>query len=280
MEDVEEVSHYIAAMNLGLGKLREEYPISLRLIKEMHATLLRGGRGSKKQPGEFRHSQNWIGGTRPGNATFVPPPHEKLAELLGNLEHYINDSYGTVPALLKAAIAHVQFETIHPFLDGNGRIGRLLITLILCKEGLLSQPVLYLSLYLKKHRTYYYELLNEVRHQGAWEKWITFFLEGLIETAQEATKNAKTIADLFAADKAKIATLKRAAPNALRVFEYLQARILCQIPQAAAALELTQPTITSALANLEELGIVKEVSGRKKDRLFCYEGYRGLISPT
>lgn len=277
IDDVEEVSHYIAAMRHGLARMHKGFPLSLRLIAEMHAILLRGGRGHTKQPGEFRRSQNWIGGTRPGNAAFVPPPPEKVMECLGNLELYMHDHYGKTPTLLKAAIAHVQFETIHPFLDGNGRIGRLLITLLLCSEGVLREPVLYLSLYFKKHRKVYYELLNRVRTEGVWEEWVEYFLEGVLETANEANESAKKILGLFAKDQQRISTLKRAAPSALKVFEYLQQKVMGSIPHMAEALKLSQPTITVSLHNLEKLGIVKEVSGKKKDRLFVYAGYLKLL---
>jgi Fic family protein len=277
VNDVEEVSHYIAAMQHGLKRMEKGFPLSLRLIGEMHAILLRGGRGHTKQPGEFRRSQNWIGGTRPGNAVFVPPPAEKMMECLGNLELYMHDHFGKTPTLLKAAIVHVQFETIHPFLDGNGRIGRLLITLLLCSEGVLTQPVLYLSLYFKRHRKVYYDLLNRVRTEGVWEKWIEYFLEGVIETANEATEGAKTILELFAKDTKRIGALKRAAPSALKVFEYLQQKVMGSIPQMAESLELSQPTVTASLKNLENLDIVKEVSGRKKDRVFVYAEYLKIL---
>lgn len=277
VRDAEEVSHYIAAMQHGLKRIDKGFPLSLRLLTEMHAILLRGGRGHTKQPGEFRRSQNWIGGTRPGNAVFVPPPAEKVMECLGNLELYIHDHYGKTHMLLKAAIAHVQFETIHPFLDGNGRMGRLLITLLLCAEGILSQPVLYLSLYFKKHRVAYYDLLNRVRSEGKWEEWIEFFLEGVLETANEATQDAKTILNLFTKDTQRISALKRAAPSALKVYGHLQHKVLGSIPQMAETLKLSQPTVTSSLKKLEKLGIVKEISGKKKDRLFVYGEYLNVL---
>ncbi|MFZ4542312.1 MAG: Fic family protein [Rickettsiales bacterium] len=278
VDDVEEVSRYIAAMQYGLKKIREGYPISLRLVKELQSMLLRGGRGSKKSPGEFRRSQNWIGGTRPGNAIFVPPPPEKLMECMGNWELYINDEFGKVPTLLKAAISHVQFETIHPFLDGNGRTGRLLIALILCAEGMLPEPVLYLSLHFKKHRKTYYELLNRVREDKAgWEVWTEFFLTGLIEAGREAMTSARQITALFADDLAKIKTLKRASPNALKAFEYLQRRALVSIPNLAKAMKVSQPTATAVLHKLAELGIVAEVSGKKRDRMFAYQAYLDIL---
>lgn len=277
-EDVEEVSHYVAGLQHGITRMQDGFPLSLRLIKEIHAILLRGGRGSTKQPGEFRRSQNWIGGTRPGNAAFVPPPPDHLADALGNLELYLHDHYGKTPTLLKAAIAHVQFETIHPFLDGNGRLGRLLITLLLCVEGILHEPVLYLSLYLKKHRSHYYDLLNRVRTEGAWEEWVIFFLEGVIETASESLDTTKQISALFSQDKQKIEQLKRPKESALKVFSYLQEKAICRIPQAAKALEVSQPTITASLKHLQDLGIVSQLTEKKRDRMFGYTAYIDLLS--
>jgi Fic family protein len=277
VDDVEEVSHYVAGLQHGLKRMHEELPLSLRLMKEIHAILLRGGRGSSKQPGEFRSSQNWIGGTRPGNAAFVPPPPDQLMDCLGNLELYLHDHYGKIPTLLKAAIAHVQFETIHPFLDGNGRLGRLLITLLLCAEDILQEPVLYLSLYLKKHRSHYYDLLNRVRTEGVWEEWVIFFLEGVIETANEALKTTKEISALFTKDKATIEQLKRPKESALKVFHYLQTKAICSIPQTSEALSLSQPTVTASLKHLEKLGIVKPLTEKKRDRLFGYSAYLELL---
>lgn len=278
IDDVEEVSHYVASLQHGIQRMEKDLPLSLRLLKEMHAILLRGGRGSSKQPGEFRQSQNWIGGTRPGNAAFVPPPPDKLIDILSNLEFYLHDNYGKTPTLLKAAIAHVQFETIHPFLDGNGRLGRLLITLLLCAEGMLKEPVLYLSLYLKKHRSYYYDLLNRVRTEGAWEEWVTFFLEGVIETSKEALDTTKQINDLFLQDKEKIEKLKRPKESALKMFAYLQEKAICSVPQAAKALDVSQPTIMASIKHLEKLGIVNPLTDKKRDRLFGYTAYLEILS--
>jgi len=279
IDDIEEVVHYIAAMNHGLNRMANDFPLSLRLIKEIHAILLCGGRGSNKQPGEFRSSQNWIGGTRPGNAAFVPPPPDKVTECMGNLEFYLHDKYGKFPTLIKAAISHVQFETIHPFLDGNGRTGRLLITFLLCAEGLLQKPALYLSLYFKKHRKTYYELLNRTRDDATgWEAWVEFFLEGVTETAEETIISTKRIVALFDEDRTKIKTLKRAMPGVLKAFEYLQRKALVTIPNLAHAMKVSQPTATAALKNLAELGIVKEVSGKKRDKLFSYEAYLNIIA--
>lgn len=199
--DVVEVSNYVAAMEHGLKRIQGGFPLSLRLICEMHEILLNRGRGSSKQPGEFRRSQNWIGGTRPGNAKFVPPPPERLMDLLGALEKFLHDETVKLPVLVKAALAHHQFETIHPFLDGNGRLGRLLITFILCVERIMREPMLYLSLYFKMHRQVYYDHLQLVRDTGDWEEWIKFFLKGVTETANQAVETAKMILKIFTEDR-------------------------------------------------------------------------------
>ena len=209
IEDVEEVSQYVAAVNYGLKRIAEGFPMSLRLIKEIHEILLSTGRGSRQSPGEFRRSQNWIGGTRPGNARFVPPPPENILDLLSDLEKFLNDIPERTPTLIKAALSHVQFETIHPFLDGNGRLGRLLISLILCAENAIQEPTLYLSLYFKRHREIYYELLQTVRTEGKWEEWLEFFLEGVQITAEEAVTSASKILLVFTEDRRKIEGLGR-----------------------------------------------------------------------
>ena len=212
LDDVQEVSNYVAAMNHGLRRLRRDgFPLSLRLIKEIHAVLMAKGRGSRQAPGEFRSSQNWISGTRPGNAMYVPPPWERVQNCMGNLEDFLHDRPRKTPVLIKAALAHVQFETIHPFLDGNGRLGRLLITLILCAQGTLQEPLLYLSLYFKQNRQVYYDLLQDVRLKGNWVGWLRFFLEGVRDTARQAGETAKTILALFDKDRRKIETLGRRA---------------------------------------------------------------------
>lgn len=278
INDVEEVSNYVAAMNHGLARLREGFPLSLRLIREIHAILLRGGRGANKEPGEFRRSQNWLGGTRPGNAAFVPPPPERLMECLGALEVFLHDTKEPLPILVKAALAHVQFETIHPFLDGNGRLGRLLITFLLCAEGVLSEPLLYLSLYFKTHRARYYELLQKVRTEGAWEEWLTFFLEGVDETARQASDAATRILALFRDDRNCIAAIGRGAASALRVHEYLQSRPMLSIPAAAQTLGISAPTVAASVRHLEELGIVRESTGRQRGRMFLYRLYLEILS--
>lgn len=277
-DDVKEVSNYVAAMDHGLNRLKGGFPLSLRLLREIHAILLRGGRGGHLEPGEFRRSQNWIGGTRPGNAVFVPPPPERVMECLGALETFLHDENVRLPTLAKAAIAHVQFETIHPFLDGNGRLGRLLITFLLCVDRALSEPILYLSLYFKSHRERYYELLQRVRTEGVWEDWLEFFLEGVAETAKQASETATRILDLFRRDRDRINTLGRATANTLRVHEHLQKVLVLSIAATANALDLSEPTVRAAVSHLLELGIVRETTGRQRGRRFVYSRYLDILS--
>ena len=278
MDDVVEVSNYVAALNHGLERLRDGFPLSLRLIREIHAILLREGRGREKMPGEFRTSQNWIGGTRPGNAVYVPPPPNQLMDCMGALEKFLHDDPVRMPTLLKAGLAHVQFETIHPFLDGNGRVGRLLITLLLCEEKALTDPILYLSLYFKTHRQAYYDLLQQVRTEGAWEAWLRFFLRGVQETSNQATEAARAILELFKRDRATIdEKLGRAADSALRVHELLQRRPLLNTGQAVKQLSLTRPTILSALERLQALGIVRELTGKQRYRVYVYDRYFSIL---
>jgi Fic family protein len=278
IDDVEEVSNYVAAMQHGLRRIKGGFPLSLRLIREIHAMLLRGGRGANKTPGEFRRSQNWIGGSRPGNASFVPPPPEQMMECLDLFEHFLHDEKHKLPVLVEAGLIHVQFETIHPFLDGNGRLGRLLITLILCAKGILREPLLYLSLYFKTHRQRYYDLLQRVRTQGIWEEWIEFFLEGTEITARQAADTAVQILHLFEADRKKIRATGRKAASSLAVHEYLQAHPLTKIGPAARDLKLSIPTVTSALETLTKLKIAKESTGKRRDRLFAYPRYLHILS--
>jgi Fic family protein len=277
LDDVEEVSRYVAAMNHGIKRLKE-LPISLRLIKEIHAVLLATGRGSQQEPGEFRRSQNWVGGTRPGNATFVPPPPEHLIECLGALEKFLHNEPVKTPLLIKAALAHVQFETIHPFLDGNGRLGRLLITLLLCAENALREPLLYLSLYFKEHRERYYNLLRSVRLTGNWEVWLQFFLNGVVETSNQAAQTAKSLMALAAADEKRVQEIGKAAGSALRVHRLLQRQPIMSIVGASEELKLSVPTITAALQHLERLGIVRETTGRKYGRLYSYDAYLNVLN--
>lgn len=275
IDDVEEVSQYVAAINHGMQRIQEGFPLSLRLLREMHGILMASGRGSDKLPGEFRRSQNWIGGTRPGNAFFVPPPPENLMDCLDNLEKYLHAH--NIPPLIKAGVSHVQFETIHPFLDGNGRLGRLLIPFILMMEGVISSPALYLSLYLKTNRADYYRHLQEVREMGAWEPWLDFFLTGIVVSAQQGYETARQIVRLFHEDKARISTLKRARASALEVYGYFQTHPITSITKASNDLKLSFPTVTASINHLEGLGIVAELTGKQRDRLFVYQGYLDLL---
>jgi Fic family protein len=278
IDDVEEVSNYVAAMQHGLRRIKRGFPLSLRLIREIHAILLRGGRGAKKTPGEFRRSQNWIGGSRPRNAAFVPPPPERMMECLDRFEHFFHDEQHKLPVLVEAGLIHVQFETIHPFLDGNGRLGRLLITLLLCAKGVLRAPLLYLSLYFKTHRQRYYDLLQRIRTEGVWEEWIEFFLQGTETTARQAADTAVQILHLFESDRKKIRAMGRKATSSLAVHEYLQAHPLTKIGPAAKDLKLSIPTVTSALETLTKLRIAKESTGKRRDRLFAYPRYLHILS--
>lgn len=278
VDDVTEVSNYVAALDHGLRRMREGFPISNRLLREMHAILLRSGRGSAKQPGEFRRSQNWIGGTRPGNAAFVPPPPERVEELMAALERFLHGEPSEVPPLLKAGMAHVQFETIHPFLDGNGRVGRLLIALLLVHDGVLREPLLYLSLYFKQHRRAYYELLDGVRERGGWEAWLRFFAEGVRETAEGAVATARRLSDLFARDLERVHAAGRAAGSAARILPAFRERPLWTIARLKEATRLSVPTVTRALAALEKLGIVRETTGRRRGRVFSYDANLKILA--
>lgn len=278
IDDVVEVSNYVAALEHGLARLREGFPLCNRLLREMHAVLLQRGRGSDKAPGEFRRTQNWIGGTRPGNARFVPPSPARVAECMGELERFLHDEHTPYPGLVKAALAHVQFETIHPFLDGNGRIGRLLIAFILHHEGLLSRPLLYLSLYFKQHRAEYYRLLDLVRFEGEWEAWLDFFLEGVAQTAGSAVSTAKRLLALFQQDAQAIERSGRGASTALRVFQVLRERPLVTLKYVCERTGLSFPAVAKAMDNLAHLGIVSETTGRKRDRVFAYRQYVAILN--
>lgn len=276
-DDVVEVSNYVAALEHGLQRLQEGFPLSNRLLREIHAKLLARGRGANQQPGEFRRSLNWIGGTRPGNAQYVPPPPQEVEACMAALERFLHaaDAPG---ALLKAALAHVQFETIHPFLDGNGRVGRLLIALILHHDGVLRKPLLYLSLYFKQHRAEYYRLLDAVRLTGDWEAWLDFVLEGIEQTATGAVTTAHRLLALFHDDAVRVQSLGRAAPNALRVFDALRRRPLARIDALAAEIGIAYPTAARAIEALEGLGIVREITGRKRARVFAYGAYVAILN--
>jgi len=278
LDDVREVSNYVAALDHGLRLLEEGLPLSLRLFREIHGVLLTKGRGSNQTPGEFRRSQNWIGGTRPGNAAFVPPPAEEVLECMSKLELFLHDQPEPTPVLLKAALAHVQFETIHPFLDGNGRLGRLLIALLLCEQKVLREPMLYLSLYFKTHRQYYYELLNNVRMTGDWEAWLDFFVEAVIVTATQAVEAAQQLLDLSNQDRDKISGLGRAAASTLQVHRALMEHPIATSGSLVEKTGITPATVNKALGHLEQLGIVKELTAQKRNRLFSYAGYIEIMS--
>ena len=278
LDDVREVSNYVAALNHGLSLLGQGFPISLRMFRDIHGMLLDKGRGSNQAPGEFRRSQNWIGGTRPGNAAFVPPPAEEVLECMGKLELFLHDHPNPTPVLLKAALAHVQFETIHPFLDGNGRLGRLLITLLLCEQKVLREPMLYLSLYFKTHRQHYYELLNNVRLTGEWEAWLDFFAEAIIATATQAVETAQQLLDLSNQDRDKIHGLGRAATSTLQVHRALMEHPIATSGSLVKRTGFTPATVNKALAHLEQLGVVKELTARKRNRLFSYAGYIEILN--
>lgn len=278
VDDVQEVSNYVAALDHGLKRLREGFPLSLRLIKEIHAILMSGVRGGTKEPGEFRRSQNWIGGSRPGIARFVPPPPDELMNCLGALEKFIFNDPVQTPALIKAALTHVQFETIHPFLDVNGRLGRLLITFLLCAEGVLQEPMLYLSLYFKEHRSEYYDHLQSVRCQGDWESWLAFFFEGVKQTAEQAVSAAKRLRTLFATDQERISKVGRASGNMHRAHQVMQMRPIISVVNLAAKLDLAFNTTQQLLQRLQTLGIVREITGGKYGRLYAYDAYLSILS--
>jgi Fic family protein len=275
-EDVTTVSNHVKALTHGIDRLRNGFALSLRLLREIHRILLEGTRGEFCLPGEFRRSQNWIGGSRPGNAFFVPPAPDDMLDALDNFEKYLHDE--TAPVLIRAGVAHLQFETIHPFLDGNGRMGRLLISLMLCNFGLLDEPVLYLSLYFKENRKEYYALLNQVREHGNWEDWLKFFLNGVASVADDAVDVIRAINALFAECKTKINALGRSRFSCLQVLEYAK-----KIPQVSAdviakELKLSAPTIRVALKTLESIGIFKEISGKKRDKIYVFRCYLDLLS--
>jgi len=278
LDDVQEVSNYVAALNHGLKRIEEGFPLSLRLLREIHEVLLSKGRGNDRGPGEFRRSQNWIGGTRPGNALFVPPPAEQVQECMGKLELFLHDQPERTPVLLKAALSHVQFETIHPFLDGNGRLGRLLITLLLCSERVLKEPMLYLSLYFKTYRQQYYDLLNQVRLNGDWEVWLDFFAEAVFDTATQAVDTAKKLMELASEDREKINKLGRVSGSAHQVHRALLERPIASPNWLKEKTQLSPATVSSCLVHLKRAGIVKELTGRKRNRLYGYSRYTEVMN--
>ncbi len=276
--DVKEVSNYVRAMQYGLKRLNDGFPLSLRLVKEIHKILLEDARGGDKEPGEFRRSQNWIGGTRPGNALYVPPPFQEVLPAMGALEKFLHGDPEKTPALLKAGFVHAQFESIHPFLDGNGRLGRLLITFILCVEKALAEPLLYLSLYFKEHRKVYYETLQRVRTEGDWEGWLEFFLTGIETVAGEAESTAKKLFSMFEVHRRQIQKLGKAASTALRVHDFLKKHAIVSLPVVSKELELSFPAVNKAVLNLQKIGLVKEFTGKRRHRLFSYEGYLSILT--
>ena len=278
LDDTREVSNYVRALEYGVKRMRDNFLLSNRLLREVHGELLSQGRGSEKHPGEFRTSQNWIGGSRPGVATFIPPPPDKVQDCMGALEKFLHDKSEHTSTLLKAALAHVQFETIHPFLDGNGRLGRLLITLLLVSDGVLQEPLLYLSLYFKANRQTYYDLLQRVRTDGDWEAWISFFMRGVKETAEGAVTTAQRLAKLFKEDRERIEKLGRVAGSALRVHYALQQHPIQTINTATERSGLTVPTVTAVMKLLESAGIVRELTGKQRGRVFGYDRYLQILN--
>ncbi|MCB1885905.1 MAG: Fic family protein [Geminicoccaceae bacterium] len=276
---MKEASNYVAAIGRGLEFMRDGLPISSRLIRETQAVLLHSGRGTGKQPGAFRTQQVWIGGTRLGNATFVPPPHDLVPDLVADFERFIHRE-DDLPPLVRADIAHVHFETIHPFLDGNGRVGRLLITLMLREAGRLAQPLLYLSLYFKQNQEDDYRLLNGVRFEGGWEAWLGFFLPGVRDTAGQAADSTKRLLARIAADREVIdrAELRAHALTVRRVFTFIQERPVFTVRTATENTSLSQPAVDRAVRTLEGLGIVREVTGRKSRRVYVHERYLAILN--
>ena len=278
LDDVVEVSNYIAALEHGMARLRDGFPLSNRLLREMHTALMAKGHGSDKQTGEFRRSQNWIGGTRPGNARSVPPPPDEVERCMGELERFLHSETSGLPVLLRAALAHVQFETIHPFLDGNGRLGRLLIALLLHHGGLLAEPLLYLSLFFKENRAAYYDLLDRVRSAGDWEAWVDFFLEGVEQTARGAVQTARRLVSLFDADTRRIQQTGRAAASALRVLAALRQRPALTLKHLRDVHGMTFPTASKAVQTLLSAGIVRELTGQRRNRVFVYDAYLAVLN--
>ena len=278
LDDVIEVSNHVAALEHGLRRLREDFPLSNRLIREVHDVLMRRGRGSNQAPGEFRRSQNWIGGARPGNAVFVPPPHTAVPGCMSALERFLHDETDGLPILVRAGLAHVQFETIHPFLDGNGRAGRILITLLLCHYGALREPLLYLSLYFNRRRTVYYDLLNQVRRTGDWEAWLAFFIEGVKMTAESAVLAAERLSGMFRNDRERIEKIAgRRTGSALRVHEALKAQPVLSLPEGSRRTGLAFRTTASAMELLTAHGIAREITGKQRGRLFVYDQYLAIL---
>jgi Fic family protein len=282
LADVQEVSNYIGALSYGIDRL-STLPLSLRLIRELHQWLVSGTRGEQKAPGEFRRSQNWIGGSKPNDAMFVPPPPHELPDILGAFEKFLHSM--EYPVLLKIGLAHAQFETIHPFLDGNGRVGRMLIALMLVAEGVLERPWLYVSLYFKQHRDEYYRLLQEIRTQGNWEEWLVFFLEGVTTIANQATEKIRALMILFERDRKVVEQSRKgsiyqavAVQSNLTVYDYLKKKIAIRIPETAEACGTTKPTVKRAIEDLQQLGIVTEATGKSRNKVYIYKEYLDILN--
>ena len=279
-DDVEEVTNYLQAFQWAQTQLRSPkgLPISVRFLNDAHRRLLNGARGAGKQPGELRRSQNWIGGTRPGNAAFVPPPPEQVPTLLADLERFIHDEATDLPPLVRVALVHAQFETIHPYLDGNGRIGRLLIAALLEHWQLLPEPLMYLSGYLKQHQSEYYRRLSAIRTEGDWEGWVQFFLEAVQSAAAQSERAVVALASLVASDRRRLLAHPKANAVTYRLFELLPTMPRLSVDRACAAVQTTFPTANAAVKLLEDLGILTELTGQKKNRTFSYAGYIQLLS--
>lgn len=277
--DARETANYIGAMNRGLELISKEgLPLCNRLFREVHCVLLGSGRGSEKTPGQFRREQNWIGGARPSIARYVPPPWEEVEPAMADLERFLRDQPERTPILIKAAMAHAQFESIHPFLDGNGRVGRLLITLLLVADGVLKGPLLYMSLYLKQNREDYYDHLQRIRTEGAWEPWLRFFLEGVIEVAEATTTTTGDLVQMIERDRQVIHEFGRGAATAARVHELASRFVVFRPTTAAEMLGLSAPPVYAAVNRLEEAGILREVTGRQRGKLYVYDEYLGRLN--
>ena len=282
LEDVQEVSNYIGALSYGIDRL-STLPLSLRLIRECHERLVHGTRGNQKAPIQFRRSQNWIGGSKLSDALFVPPPPQELPEILSAFEKFLHST--EYPVLLKVGLAHAQFETIHPFLDGNGRVGRMLIALMLVAEGVLERPWLYVSLYFKQHQSEYYRLIQQVRTQGNWEDWLVFFLEGVTTVAHQATEKIRALIALFERDRQVVEQSRKgsiyqsvAVQSNLTVYDYLKKKIAIRIPETAEACGTTKPTVKRAINDLQQLGIVNEVTGKPRNKVYIYSEYLDILN--
>lgn len=280
MDDVQEVSCYVNALSLGVQRIREGHPITFRLISELHQALMTSGRGINKAPGEFRKNSVWIGGHRADEATFVPPPAIELANCWADLERFINDVPQETDPLIKAALAHVQFETIHPFLDGNGRLGRLLIPLILVSGGVLSQPLLYLSVFFKKHRQTYYDRLQQVRISGDWESWLLFFVDAVASTANQAVGTAQALNQLRQTHRQQLEPLGRLATSAQQVLDVLFEQPIANINTLVKGSNLTPATVGKVMDRLSQpdIALVKELTGQKRNRVFAYSAYIDILN--